>query len=114
MNRSKKLMAGVIILVLLSVGTSELTLAHRKALPLPGNPFVQPDPTETAIQNLLRDVPKQKAMTLNEILTRRPDLERSKAQAAIKKLLGKKIWQTGDGSRYRPIRYYGQRSGVGR
>ena len=51
-------------------------------------------------------------MSLNELLERRPDLERGAAEKAIRGLLKQgKIRKTGEGTKNKPFRYYDRSRG---
>lgn len=67
------------------------------------------------ISSLLAGVQEENAMSLNELIERRPDLNRRIAGKAIEVLLRQgRIKKTGDGTKDKPFRYYDQsRSGHG-
>ena len=63
----------------------------------------------TIISDLLSNVPEQSAMTLDQLLAKRPDLKRDTAEKAIQKLLEEaKIKKTGEGTQTKPFKYYGR------
>ena len=68
-----------------------------------------------AITKVLNGVQEQNALTLDEILTRRSDVNRKYAEQVIPGLLNRgEIRRTGDGSQAKPFRYYDRaRSGSG-
>jgi len=66
------------------------------------------------ITNVLFGIPEQNALTLNELLAKRPDLDRKiteKALAALVKSV--QIRRTGDGTQFKPFRYYDKSRGGG-
>lgn len=115
MDRTRKLLMGVTASVLLSGVTNPL-VAEPAVLTV--NPQQQPDQKVTAASNiiteLLSGVPEQNALTLNELLAKRPDLNRRYAERAIVDLLNRNlIRRTGDGTTYKPYRYYDRYRGSG-
>ena len=67
------------------------------------------------ITSVLFNVQEQDALTLNQILTKRPDLDRRIAERALAGLIQNgQIRRTGDGTQVKPYRYYDKsRSGSG-
>ena len=108
MNRTRKLLIGVTASALLTGATGEI---NQAASAVPTVTQTQPDPAVddavSVIQELLYRVSEQDALTLDELRAKRPDLKRDIAEKAIKILLdGGSIRRTGDGTRYKPYRYY--------
>ena len=68
-----------------------------------------------AITKVLNGVQEQNALTLDEILARRSDVNRKYAEKVIPGLLNRgEIRRTGDGTQAKPFRYYDRaRSGSG-
>lgn len=67
------------------------------------------------ITTVLFGVPEQNALTLNELLAKRPDLDRRITEKALVALVRNgQIRQTGDGTKFQPYRYYDRsRGGTG-
>lgn len=108
MSRTKKLLMGVTASALITGATVEINQAARAVLTV-----TQQEPDKAVadaaddIYQLLYKVSEQDALTLDELLAKKPDLNRDIAEKAIKLLLDKGfIKSTGDGTRYKPYRYY--------
>src|ERR1700687_6412609 len=122
MDRTKKLLRSVTASALLA-GSNPNTLDARAMRRienvrhrLDGSYSPQtPDQVAQAsqiISNLLSSVQEENAMSLNELLERRPDLERGAAEKAIRGLLKQgKIRKTGEGTKNKPFRYYDRSRG---
>jgi len=108
MNRTKKLLMGVTASALLTGATGEINQAARAMLTVTQT---QPDPQVMDAANVIRDllykVSEQDALTVNELLAKRPQLKRRNVEKAITWLLDQgDIRKTGDGTQYKPYRYY--------
>ncbi len=120
MDRTKKLLMGVTASALItgaSVDVNRAAPERTLSTVYELTPQTDPKVTEAAnvISTLLFGVQEQNAMTLNQLLAKRPDLNRSNAEKAIDDLLRRgMIRRTGDGSQYKPYRYYDKsRGGTG-
>jgi hypothetical protein len=108
MNRTKKLLMGVTASALITGATGEINQAASAGLT-----FIQtqPDPAVDNAVNIIRDllygVSEQDALTLDQLRAKRPELKRDAAEKAIKILYDAgSIRRTGDGTRYKPFRFY--------
>ena len=103
MDRTKKLLMGVTASALLSGASAEINRTTAKETVLTVNLQIQPDQkvinSATIISQVLYNVPEQNALTLNEILAKRPDLNRAMAEKALDYLKKKgDVRVTGDGT----------------
>lgn len=94
--------------------TPALTEARAAATDDRLEPYNQPQAEQAKINevsqiisSLLAGVQEENAMSLNELIERRPDLNRRIAGKAIELLLRQgRIRRTGDGTKDKPFRYY--------
>ena len=120
MDRTRKLLMGVTASALITGASADVNRAAPERTVTTAyeqTPQTDPKVTEAAnvISTLLYGVQEQNAMTLNQLLAKRPDLNRPNAEKAIADLFKRGlIRRTGDGSQYKPYRYYDKsRGGAG-
>ena len=139
MDRTRRLLMGVTASALLTAGGGKTNPGLAKATALTMNSetvepnlaatvteayrYYQPQTDESrkiaaaaaVITKLLSGVPEQSAMTLNELLARKPELDRGIAEKALAGLVkSEQIRRTGDGTQFKPFRYYDRsRGGTG-
>ncbi len=113
MNRTKKLMTGVTATVLL-FGQAPMNSNSVSAQPMAQNQKKPADESavskaESVLLGILETTDRENALSLEDLLKKKPTLKRAVAQKALMKLEDEEeIRKTGNGSENDPYKYYGK------